>query len=93
MKIPVWVLWEAKGDVHSVPFCTGLLLFCEIYPKQPHLIHLSHFKTVLSPCEKRKFLPPLYQNIQLGVPNTMSASWAVYRTAGTLSSVASETPI
>lgn len=26
---------EAKGDVHSVPFCTGVLLFCETSPNHP----------------------------------------------------------
>lgn len=55
MKIPVRVLWEAKGDVHSLPFCTGLLLFCEISPKQPHLMHSSPYKLFFSPWEKRNF--------------------------------------
>lgn len=88
MKIPVWVLLEAKGDIPNVPFCTGLL-FCEITSKQPHLVHPSHFKTAIFPLwEKELPFSSASENPVMG-SWCISASWAVYRTAATVSSVSS----
>lgn len=78
---------EAKGDVHSVPFCTGL--YCSVkHPLNPPTwcILLSG-DLFITPCEKRNFLSPLCQKIPLWVLKL----WTVGRTAATFSSVPSET--
>lgn len=78
---------EAKGDVHSVPFCTGLLLFCETSPRPPHWMHPSLSWSLHYPWwEEELPFSSVSESLLAG-----SDLWTVGRTAATSSSVPSET--